>query len=100
MGQAPPAPSCENVAPSGPGWCPPSERQRLLEVTRDRRASLETSYPWTRPASPMSGGPAGFHHYSIAKGTTVVSVRFSGSYTITYVHTYEAPRQASFPYGY
>jgi quercetin dioxygenase-like cupin family protein len=44
--------------------------------------------------------PAGFHHYSIAKGTTVVSVRFIGPYTITYVHTYEAPRQASFPYGY
>jgi mannose-6-phosphate isomerase-like protein (cupin superfamily) len=44
--------------------------------------------------------PAGFHHYSIAKGTTVVSVRFIGPYTITYVHSYQAPRQASFPYGY
>jgi quercetin dioxygenase-like cupin family protein len=44
--------------------------------------------------------PAGFHHYSVAKGTTVVSVTFIGPYTITYVHAYEAPRQASFPYGY
>jgi quercetin dioxygenase-like cupin family protein len=44
--------------------------------------------------------PAGFHHYSIAQGTTVVSVRFIGPYTITYVNAYEAPRQASFPYGY
>ncbi len=44
--------------------------------------------------------PAGFHHYSIAKGTTVVSVRFIGPYTITYVHSYQAPRQASFPYSY
>ena len=44
--------------------------------------------------------PAGFHHYSIAKGVTVVSVQFTGPYTITYVHSYQAPRQASFPYGY
>ena len=44
--------------------------------------------------------PAGFHHYSIAKGMTVVSVRFTGPYTITYVHSYQAPRQASFPYAY
>ncbi len=42
--------------------------------------------------------PAGFHHYSIAKGTTVVSVRFTGPYTITYVHSYQAPRRVSFPY--
>lgn len=44
--------------------------------------------------------PAGVHHYSIAKGATVVSVRFIGPYTITYVHAYEAPRQGTFPFGY
>jgi hypothetical protein len=45
--------------------------------------------------------PAGFHHYSIAKGTTVVEVTFIGPYTITYVNDYQAPRQGSnFPYGY
>jgi quercetin dioxygenase-like cupin family protein len=44
--------------------------------------------------------PAGFHHYSIARGTTVVSVRFIGPYTITYVHSYQAPRQRAFPFGY
>jgi hypothetical protein len=44
--------------------------------------------------------PAGLHHYSIAKGRTVVSVRFVGPYTITYVHAHEAPRQGSFPFGY
>lgn len=44
--------------------------------------------------------PAGFHHYSIARGTTVVSVRFIGPYTITYVHSYQAPRRRSFPFGY
>ena len=44
--------------------------------------------------------PAGVHHYSIARGTTVVSVRFIGPYTITYVHSYQAPQRASFPYSY
>jgi quercetin dioxygenase-like cupin family protein len=44
--------------------------------------------------------PAGFHHYSIARGTTVVSVRFIGPYTITCVHSYQAPRRRSFPFGY
>jgi hypothetical protein len=44
--------------------------------------------------------PAGFHHYSIAKARTVVSVTFIGPYTITYVHAYESPRQGSFPFGY
>ena len=44
--------------------------------------------------------PAELHHYTIAKGMTVVSVRFTGPYTITYVHAYQAPRRASFPYAY
>jgi mannose-6-phosphate isomerase-like protein (cupin superfamily) len=37
--------------------------------------------------------PAGFHHYSIAEGATIVEVTFMGPYTITYVHDYQAPRQ-------
>jgi quercetin dioxygenase-like cupin family protein len=44
--------------------------------------------------------PAGIHHYSVAKGATVVAVTFIGPYTITYVHAYQAPRQGSFPNGY
>lgn len=45
--------------------------------------------------------PAGMHHYSIAKGSTMVSVSFIAPYTITYVNANEAPRQQrSFPYGY
>jgi quercetin dioxygenase-like cupin family protein len=43
--------------------------------------------------------PAGVHHYSVAKGMTIVSVTFIGPYTITYVNDYEAPRQRPFPYG-
>lgn len=42
--------------------------------------------------------PAGFHHFSIAKGATVVQVTFEGPYIITYVHEYQAPRSESFPY--
>ena len=59
----------------------------------------------TRKTLPLAVGdtilaPAGFHHYSVAKETTVVSVTFLGPYTITYVHAYEAPRQRAFPNGY
>lgn len=44
--------------------------------------------------------PAGIHHYSVAKGATVVAVTFLGPYTITYVNAYEVPRHGSFPNGY
>jgi hypothetical protein len=44
--------------------------------------------------------PAGMHHYSVAKGVTVVAVTFMGPYTITYLNAYEAPRRRNFPYGY
>ncbi len=43
--------------------------------------------------------PAGFHHYSLAKGATIVEVTFMGPYIITYVHDYEAPKQRT-PFGY
>jgi quercetin dioxygenase-like cupin family protein len=44
--------------------------------------------------------PAGIHHYSIAKGRTVVSVTFMGPYTITYLRAEDAPRPRNFPFGY
>lgn len=44
--------------------------------------------------------PAGVHHYSVARGATVVAVTFMGPYTITYLNAYEAPRQGVFPNGY
>ena len=44
--------------------------------------------------------PAGVHHYSVAKGATVVAVTFIGPYTITYVNAHEVPRQGFFPYGH
>ena len=44
--------------------------------------------------------PAGVHHFSIAKGRTVLSVTFMGPYTITYLRAEDAPRPRVFPLGY
>jgi mannose-6-phosphate isomerase-like protein (cupin superfamily) len=56
----------------------------------------------TRPlvAGDTGTAPAGTHHYSVAKGATIVSVTFMGPYTITYLHSYDVPRRVSFPYSY
>jgi quercetin dioxygenase-like cupin family protein len=58
-----------------------------------------------RQTQPLAAGdsataPAGMHHFSIAKGRTVLSVTFIGPYTITYVRAEDAPRPPSFPFGY
>ena len=44
--------------------------------------------------------PAGMHHFSIAKGRTVLRVTFMGPYTITYLRAEEAPHKKVFPFGY
>jgi hypothetical protein len=44
--------------------------------------------------------PAGMHHFSIAKGQTLLSVTFMGPYTITYLRAEDAPRPRNFPFGY
>ena len=56
----------------------------------------------TRPlaAGDSATAPAGMHHFSIAKGRTVLSVTFIGPYTITYVRAEDAPRPQIFPFGY
>jgi quercetin dioxygenase-like cupin family protein len=51
-------------------------------------------------AGDSATAPAGMHHFSIAKGRTVLSVTFIGPYTITYVRAEDAPRPPSFPFGY
>jgi len=57
-----------------------------------------------RTRAPSAGdwatAPAGMHHYSIARGRTVLAVTFTGPYTITYVHAEDAPRPRVFPAGY
>ena len=44
--------------------------------------------------------PAGMHHFSIARGHTVVAVTFMGPYTITYLRAEDAPQRRVFPFGY
>jgi mannose-6-phosphate isomerase-like protein (cupin superfamily) len=51
-------------------------------------------------AGDSSTAPAGMHHFSIAKGRTMLLVTFMGPYTITYVHAEDAPRPRVFPFGY
>jgi quercetin dioxygenase-like cupin family protein len=51
-------------------------------------------------AGDSATAPAGLHHFSIAKGRTLVSATLMGPYTITYVHAEDAPQPRTFPYGY
>lgn len=44
--------------------------------------------------------PAGMHHFSIAKGKTLLLVTFTGPYTITYLRAEDAPQRRTFPFGY
>ena len=62
---------------------------------------------WLDPkrTQPLAAGdsataPAGMHHFSIAKGRTVLSVTFMGPYTITYVRAEDAPRPPNLPFAY
>jgi quercetin dioxygenase-like cupin family protein len=51
-------------------------------------------------AGDSATAPAGMHHFSIAKGRTLLSVTFIGPYTITYLRAEDAPRRPVFPFGY
>jgi quercetin dioxygenase-like cupin family protein len=51
-------------------------------------------------AGDSATAPAGIHHFSIARGRTVVSATFIGPYTITYLRAEDAPRKRNFPFGY
>jgi quercetin dioxygenase-like cupin family protein len=51
-------------------------------------------------AGDSATAPGGMHHFSIAKGRTLVSATFMGPYTITYVRAEDAPRPRNFPFGY
>ncbi|MEZ0333894.1 MAG: cupin domain-containing protein [Gemmatimonadales bacterium] len=43
--------------------------------------------------------PAGAHHYSVAKGVTVVTISAAGPYVMNYLDTRQEPWRP-FPYGY
>ena len=51
-------------------------------------------------AGDSATAPAGMHHFSIAKGRTILLVTFDGPYTITYLRSEDAPRPRVFPLGY
>ena len=51
-------------------------------------------------AGDLVTAPAGEHHFWIASGRTVVSVTFTGPFTITYLRAADAPRPRNFPFGY
>jgi quercetin dioxygenase-like cupin family protein len=51
-------------------------------------------------AGDSATAPAGMHHFSIAKGRTLVLVTFMGPYTITYLRAEDAPQRRTFPFGY
>ena len=51
-------------------------------------------------AGDSATAPAGVHHFSIAKGRTLLSATFVGPYTITYVRAEDAPKPRTFPFGY
>jgi quercetin dioxygenase-like cupin family protein len=51
-------------------------------------------------AGDSATAPAGMHHFSIARGRTILLVTFDGPYTITYLRAEDAPRPRVFPLGY
>ena len=51
-------------------------------------------------AGDSATAPAGMHHFSIARGRTIVSATFNGPYTITYLRAEDAPRPRNYPFGY
>jgi quercetin dioxygenase-like cupin family protein len=69
----------------------------LLVGTGDR---LDSKMTHALAAGDSATAPAGMHHFSIAKGRTLLSATFMGPYTITYVRAEDAPKPRSFPFGY
>jgi quercetin dioxygenase-like cupin family protein len=62
------------------------------------RLDVKRTHPLV--AGDSATAPAGMHHFSIAKGRTVLLVTFTGPYTITYLRAEDAPQRRVFPYGY
>ena len=69
----------------------------LLVGTGDQ---LDPKMTQALAAGDSATAPAGLHHFSIAKGRTLLSATFMGPYTITYVRAEDAPKPPTFPFGY
>ena len=72
-------------------------QQGTLLIGMGDRLDPKLTKPLAAGDSAMA--PAGMHHFSIAKGRTVLLVRFNGPYTITYLRAEDAPRPPVFPQG-
>jgi mannose-6-phosphate isomerase-like protein (cupin superfamily) len=96
----------ELIMPDGyrmpPHSHPVDEHVQVLEGTLLIGLGDKLDARKTMPAQAGDTGtaPAGAHHNTVAKGRTRIRVSFMGPYTITYVNSYEVPRQPSFPIGY
>ena len=85
-----------------PHYHPGSEHVEVKEGTLMAGMGDRIDPKQTRPLSvgDSATAPAGMHHFSIAKGRTVLWVTFPGPYTITYLRAEDAPRPRVFPNGY
>jgi mannose-6-phosphate isomerase-like protein (cupin superfamily) len=96
----------ELVMPDGyrlpPHYHPSFEHVEVMEGTLQAGMGDRLDPTHTRPlaAGDSATAPAGMHHFSIARGRTVVRVTFMGPYTITYLHAEDAPQKKVFPFGY
>jgi quercetin dioxygenase-like cupin family protein len=85
-----------------PHFHPSHEHVEVREGTLLVGVGDELDPKRTQPlvAGDSATAPAGVHHFSIARGRTVVSATFMGPYTITYLRAEDAPRPRNFPFGY
>jgi quercetin dioxygenase-like cupin family protein len=103
---APGQSTLELVMPDGyrlpPHYHPSYEHVEVKEGTLLAGMGDQLDPKQTRPLATgdSATAPAGMHHFSIAKGRTVLLVTFMGPYTITYLRAEDAPRPRGFPFGY
>jgi quercetin dioxygenase-like cupin family protein len=85
-----------------PHFHPGPEHVEVREGTLLVGTGDELDHKRTQPllAGDSATAPGGVHHFSIARGRTVVAATFNGPYTITYLRAEDAPRPRSFPFGY
>jgi mannose-6-phosphate isomerase-like protein (cupin superfamily) len=82
-----------------PHWHPTRERVRVIEGT----LLFAHGSRWDdKKLAPLSSGgritvPAGHRHYVEAKGNTVIEVRSTGPFAVTYVNPADDPRKAATP---
>jgi quercetin dioxygenase-like cupin family protein len=85
-----------------PHFHPSAERVEVREGTLlvGTGDALDPKRTQALAAGDSATAPAGMHHFSIARGRTVVKATFIGPYTITYLRAEDAPRPRNFPFGY